>query len=53
MVDNDNAPQLLVLQVTALLDDDDRRRTMATASRALAQPDAAARLAGVLLDVVG
>jgi len=53
MIGNDEAPQALVRQVTALLDDDDRRRTMAAASRALAQPDAAARLAGVLLDVAG
>jgi UDP-N-acetylglucosamine--N-acetylmuramyl-(pentapeptide) pyrophosphoryl-undecaprenol N-acetylglucosamine transferase len=51
MVDNDDAPRSLVPQITALLDDDDRRRAMATATRALAQPDAAARLAGVLLDV--
>lgn len=53
MIGNDEAPQALVPQVTALLDDHDRRRTMAAASRALAQPDAAARLAGVLLDVAG
>lgn len=53
MVGNDEAPRLLVPQITALLDDDERRRAMAAASRALAQPDAAARLAGVLLDVAG
>lgn len=50
MVDNDDAAGALVPQVTALLDDGDRRRAMAEASRALAVPDAAARLARVLLD---
>jgi len=52
MVSNDEAPRSLVPQIIALLDDDDRRRAMAAATRALARPDAAARLAGVLLDVV-
>lgn len=52
MVGNDEALRSLVPQIIALLDDDDRRRAMAAATRALARPDAAARLAGVLLDVV-
>jgi UDP-N-acetylglucosamine--N-acetylmuramyl-(pentapeptide) pyrophosphoryl-undecaprenol N-acetylglucosamine transferase len=51
LVDDAEAAEALVPQVSALLDDDDRRRAMAEASRALARPDAAARLAGVLLEV--
>lgn len=53
MLDNDEAPRSLVPRIAALLDDDDQRRAMAVATRALARPDAAAHLAGVLLDVAG
>jgi UDP-N-acetylglucosamine--N-acetylmuramyl-(pentapeptide) pyrophosphoryl-undecaprenol N-acetylglucosamine transferase len=53
MVTNDDVPSKLVDEVCALLDDPDRRRVMAGASRALAQPDAAGRLRGLLYAVAG
>jgi UDP-N-acetylglucosamine--N-acetylmuramyl-(pentapeptide) pyrophosphoryl-undecaprenol N-acetylglucosamine transferase len=51
VVSNDQVPSKLVDEVCALLDDPDRRRAMAEASRALAQPDAAGRLRGLLYAV--
>ena len=39
-------------EVVALLDDDERRREMAEAMRALGQPDAAARIASLLREAV-
>jgi len=44
VVSNDDAPAMLVDQICGLLDDPSRREVMATASRALAQRDAATRL---------
>jgi UDP-N-acetylglucosamine--N-acetylmuramyl-(pentapeptide) pyrophosphoryl-undecaprenol N-acetylglucosamine transferase len=51
VVPNDEVPSRLVDEVCALLDDADRRDAMAQASRALAQPDAAARLRELLQEV--
>jgi UDP-N-acetylglucosamine--N-acetylmuramyl-(pentapeptide) pyrophosphoryl-undecaprenol N-acetylglucosamine transferase len=51
MVDNDAAPAELVDRVVALLDDPERRATMAAAARAVAPHDAARALARVVIDV--
>jgi UDP-N-acetylglucosamine--N-acetylmuramyl-(pentapeptide) pyrophosphoryl-undecaprenol N-acetylglucosamine transferase len=50
-VPNDQVPSRLVDEVCALLDDAGRREAMARASRALAKPDAAARLRELLQEV--
>lgn len=51
MVTDDAAPRELVPQICALLDDADRRRDMARASRATARLDAAANLIQLLREV--
>ncbi len=51
IVDDERLSTDLVPTVTALLEDEERRARMAQAARALAVPDAAARIASVLLEV--
>jgi UDP-N-acetylglucosamine:LPS N-acetylglucosamine transferase len=51
MVANDDVPSSLVDAICALLDDPERLAAMAGASSALARPDAADRLRGVLDEV--
>ena len=53
VVEDERLSQDLVPTVRALLEDDARRSAMARAARALAVPDAAARLAAMLLEVAG
>lgn len=53
LVTNDEVGDRLVDEVCALLDHPDELAQMAAASRALARPDAAARLRDVLLEVAG
>ena len=48
VADTELTGQRLLAEVTALLDDPDRRHRMAAAMRSLAKPDAAARIAAVL-----
>ena len=48
VADTELTDQRLLAEVTALLDDPDRRHRMAAAMRRLAKPDAAARIATVL-----
>lgn len=53
MPQSEATPERLMDLFTAILGDVERRQTMRTSARSVAQPDAASRLAEILIDLVG